>query len=192
MESPDRWAPGKLALAQLTCCPRNPESARRNPKSGSAFHRRRPMAGSCRGSRFGEVTRWRIRRVTRKTMGGVGREDIGSVAGWCPPPYRCSPRSRSREARPWPSAGVPAIARRRRSQVSGRDKAVRIVRPPTGILPCSCGSVAHRPWATLRCPAPQWRRCARGRRGVCAKLNRLGRPRGRRMLALQAVDKSQK
>jgi hypothetical protein len=27
----------------------------------------------------------------RKTMGGVGREDIGSAAGSCPPTYWCLP-----------------------------------------------------------------------------------------------------
>jgi hypothetical protein len=45
-------------------------------------------------------------------------------------------------------------SRRRRSRVSGRDKAVRIVQPPTGILPRSCGSVARRSWQLSRCPAP--------------------------------------
>jgi hypothetical protein len=66
----------------------------------------------------------------RKTLEYVGREDIGSAAGIPishPPPGRCLPRSKSREARPWLSAAAPATPRRQRSRASGRDKAVRIV-----------------------------------------------------------------
>jgi hypothetical protein len=90
----------------------------------------------------------------RKTMGDVGREDIGSADGSCPATCRRWPRSKSQEAPPWPSAGVPAIARRRRSRVSGCYKAVRIVRPPTGILRRSSGSVAHHPWQLSVAPRP--------------------------------------
>jgi hypothetical protein len=90
----------------------------------------------------------------RKTMGDVRREDIGSADGSCPATCRRWPRSKSQEAPPWPSAGVPAIARRRRSRVSGCYKAVRIVRPPTGILRRSSGSVAHHPWQLSVAPRP--------------------------------------
>jgi hypothetical protein len=63
---------------------------------------------------------------------------------------------------------VPATATLPRWRVSDHDKLVHIVRLPTGIPPRSYGSVAHRSWATLRCPAPKAQVWARRCRRVCA------------------------
>jgi hypothetical protein len=66
-------APGRRAGDRLRClwpisadalpasCPRNPQALNATPKSCLTFHGRRPMAGSCRVSRFGNVTRWRVK-----------------------------------------------------------------------------------------------------------------------------------
>jgi hypothetical protein len=53
--------PLKVGLGHLESCPRNPQALNATPKSCLAFHVRRPMAGSCRVSRFGDVTRWHVK-----------------------------------------------------------------------------------------------------------------------------------
>jgi hypothetical protein len=61
-----RWWPAAVLMADQRrrptgkLSPQSP-SASCNPEVLSTFRGRRPMAGSCRVSRFGNVTRWRVK-----------------------------------------------------------------------------------------------------------------------------------